>query len=251
MARGFEVTTGLVIQQGVFEDSTIAKHKIGTRMQLADGRVFYYCEAGGALTVGKLVQAVLPTAAFDICALSTEAVGSKEIGVTPNGSPSVAANDFAEGYVVIHTGTTGSGQCRKISSHTASPGDDSEFTLNLYDPFTAIINADATGEVIRNPFKDVTHLGDATGTGVGVPLVNIASGSFGWLQTYGECALLAGSAGEINAALQCAATAGEVITLTAVATTAKFNDATQRIGRNLSVTLTDGSYHATMLTLRP
>jgi hypothetical protein len=220
-------------------------------MQLADGRVFYYAEAAGDLTVGKLAQSVLPHADFDLCALTTEAVGSKTIGITPNGSPSVSANDFAEGYLIIHTGTTGAGQCRKISSHTLSPGDDSEFTLNLYDPFTAIINADATGEVLYNPFKFVTHLGDATGTGVGVPLVNIADGSFGWLQTWGECALLAGSAGVINAALQVAGTAGEVLTLTAVATTAKFNNATQRVGRNLSVTLTDAYYHATLLTLRP
>jgi len=251
MARGFEVTTGLHIMQGIFEDSTVRKHKIGTRMQLADGRVFYYAETAGTVTVGKMCHAVLPTSDFDICALSTEAVGSKSVGITPNGSPSVAANDFAEGYFIVHTGTTGSGQCRKISSHTASPGDDSEFTLTLYDPFTAIVNADATGEVIRNPFKDVTHLADATGTGVGVPLVNIASGSFGWLQTWGECALLAGGAGAINAALQVAATAGEVLTLTAVATTAKFNNAVQRVGRNLSVTLTDTYYHATLLTLRP
>jgi hypothetical protein len=250
MARGFEVTTGLVIQQGIFESNTVQKHKIGTRMQLADGRVFYYCETAGALAAGKMAHSVLPTTDFDICALDAAGtVGSKTIGITPAGSPSVSANDFAEGYFVVHTGTTGAGQCRKIKAHDASDTN-SEITLVLYDPFTAVVHADATGEIIRNPFKDVTHLANNTGTPVGVPLVVIDSGSFGWLQTWGECAMFAGSDGDINASLIIATTAGEVLSLT-IDTTAAYAAAVPEVGRNLSVTMTDTKYHASMLTLRP
>ena len=54
MARGFEVTTGLVMQQGLFEESSTAKHRLGTRVQLADGRVFYYALAGEGLAQGKI-----------------------------------------------------------------------------------------------------------------------------------------------------------------------------------------------------
>ena len=250
MARGFEVTTGLVIQQGIFESSTVAKHKIGTRMQLADGRVFYYAETAGALAAGKMALAVLPTSDFDLCALDAAGVvGSKTIGITPAGSPTVAVNDFAEGWFIVHTGTTGGGQCRKIKSHDASASN-SEITLVLYDPFTAVVHADATGEVIRNPYKDVTHLADDTGTAVGVPLVVIDSGSFGWLQTWGECALFAGGAGLIGAKLIVATTAGEVLSLS-IDTTSVYNGFPMEVGRNLSVTLTDTDYHASFLTIRP
>jgi hypothetical protein len=219
-------------------------------MQLADGRVFYYCETAGALAAGKMALCVLPTTDFDLCALDAAGtVGSKTLGITPAGSPSVSANDFAEGYLVIQTGTTGAGQCRKIKAHDASDTN-SEITLQLYDPFTAVVHADATGEIIRNPYKDVTHLANDTGTAVGVPLVVIDSGSFGWLQTWGECATLAGSAGLINACLLVATTAGEVLSLT-IDTTSKYNGYPQHIGKNLSVTLTDTDYHATFLTIRP
>lgn len=44
--RGFETTTGKVIKQGLFEESATANHNVGTRMQLADGRVFFYATEG-------------------------------------------------------------------------------------------------------------------------------------------------------------------------------------------------------------
>jgi hypothetical protein len=93
-------------------------------------------------------------------------------------------------------------------------------------------------------------LANNTGTPVGVPLVVIDSGSFGWLQTWGECAMFAGSDGDINASLIIATTAGEVLSLT-IDTTAAYAAAVPEVGRNLSVTMTDTKYHASMLTLRP
>jgi hypothetical protein len=249
MARGFEITTGLVIQQGIFEANTVAQHRIGTRMQLADGRVFYYAEAGGALTCGKMALSVLPTTDFDICAVSTGAANAKALTITPAGSPSVAANDFAEGYLVIHTGTTGAGQIAKIKSHDASASN-SVISLVLYDPLVLVVNADCTAEIIRNPWKDVTHLADNTGTPVGVPLVAIASASFGWLQTWGVCALLAGGAGSITDKLVVATTGGEVTSLS-IATEGAYTGTPVEVGHNLSVTMTDTYYHATYLTLYP
>jgi hypothetical protein len=248
MAKGFEVTTGLVIQQGIFEASATGKHRIGTRMQLADGRVFYYAETGGALTCGKMALSVLPTSDFDICAVSTGAANDKSLTITHAGSPSVAANDFAEGYLIIHTGTTGAGQCVKIKSHGVPVS--KAIALTLYDPLVLVVNADCTAEILRNPFKDVTHLANDTATPAGVPLVAIGSGSFGWLQTWGTCALFAGSDGDITSRLMCCTTAGEVELLT-IATEAAYVGTPVEIGHNLSVTLKDTYYHATYLTLFP
>jgi hypothetical protein len=218
-------------------------------MQLADGRVFYYAEAGASLTCGKMCLSVLPTTDFDVSVISTGAANDKVITITPAGSPSVSSNDFAEGYLVIHTGTTGAGQIAKISSHNASTSN-AVIVLNLYDPLVLVVNADCTAEITRNPWKDVTHLADSTGTPVGVPLVAIASASFGWLQTWGTCALLAGGAGSITDRLVVATTAGEV-TVLAIATQAAYTATPVEVGHNLSVTLTDTYYHASYLTLFP
>jgi hypothetical protein len=218
-------------------------------MQLADGRVFYYAETAGALTCGKMALSVLAHADFDICAVSTGTANAKALTITPAGSPSVAANDFAEGYLVIHTGTTGAGQIAKIKSHGASASN-TAIALVLYDPLVLVVNADATAEIIRNPWKDVTHLADSTGHPVGVPLVAIASGSFGWLQTWGVCALLAGGAGTISSKLVVATTGGEVLALS-IATQAAYTGTPVEVGHNLSVTMTDTYYHATYLTLYP
>jgi hypothetical protein len=218
-------------------------------MQLEDGRVFYYCETGGALTVGKVALSVLPTTDFDISAVSTGAANAKSLTITPAASPSVGANDFAEGYLVIQTGTTGAGQIAKIKSHNASTSN-AVIVLELYDPLVLVVNADSTAEITRNPFRDVTHLANNTGTPVGVPLVAIGSGEFGWLQTWGTCSVLAGADGDIASRMIVATTGGEAVILT-LTTGAAFTGTPVEIGQNLSVTLTDTYYHATYLTLFP
>jgi phage baseplate assembly protein gpV len=155
MARGFEITTGLVIQQGIFEESSTAKHKVGTRMQLADGRVFYYAKAGGTLTVGSIASSPIQDADFDICAVTTVAAGAKAISVTPAGSNTVAANDYAEGYVVIQTASTGGGQIAKIKSSGASASN-AAIVCTLYDPLLLGVSATATAEIIKNLYWQTT-----------------------------------------------------------------------------------------------
>jgi hypothetical protein len=217
-------------------------------MQLEDGRVFHYCETAGALTCGKMALSVLPTTDFDICALSTVAANGRSVVVTHAGSPSVAANDFAEGVLVVQAATTGGGQCVKIKASSAPSS--KAITLTLHDPLVLGASSDATGEITRCVWKDVTHLANDTGTPAGVPLVAIGSGAFGWLQTWGTCALLAGGNGGITDRLIIATTAGEVITLT-IATNGAYTGTPVEIGHSLAVTITDAKYHPTYLELYP
>jgi hypothetical protein len=191
---------------------------------------------------------VLPTADFDICAVTTVAADGKSIVITHAGSPSVAANDFAEGVLVVQTASTGAGQIAKIKS--SSVPSSKAITLALYDPLVLGVSATATAEIIRNPWKDVTHLANDTGTPVGVPLVAIGSGSFGWLQTWGACSTLAGGNGGITDRLLVATTGGELITLT-IATNGAYTGTPVEVGHSLAVTITDGKYHPTYLSLYP
>lgn len=249
MARGFEVTTGLVIQQGLFEISASANHNVGTRMQLADGRVFYMCLAGGNLTPGKMALTPLGLTAMDAQALTTVAANAKSVTITPTGSPTIAANDFAEGYFYVATGTTGAGQMAKIKSHGSSASN-ADVVLTLYDPLPLGISADGTGGTIRNPFRGVTHLANNTGAAAGIPLVSITSAYYGWLQTWGTAPALAGGTGTVGMELTVATTAGEVIVVTCD-TTAKYNGLPMHVGYAAGITVTDAAYMPIMLKLYP
>jgi hypothetical protein len=189
MARGFEVTTGLVIQQGLFEQSVTAKHKVGTRMQLADGRVFYYGKAGGTCAAGQL--ALSPTAGVaNVVAKTTQAIGDRAINLL-TGSSAVTASMYEEGYVVIND-ATGQGYTYKIKSHaTASASAASEVVFTLYDPLQTIITASTSeGTVIANPFMDIEPSATEQLIPAGIPLTAVTDLYYAWFQTWGVASCL-------------------------------------------------------------
>jgi hypothetical protein len=253
MARGFETTTGLVIQQGLFEESLTAKHKLGTRMQLADGRVFYYAKAGETMVAGYLAGSKVTHADFINEAISTEAVGAKSIDFTPSGSTTVAANAYAEGYITIYEGTTGAGQIRKIKSHPVT-GAGAEFTVTLYDPFTAIINADATATLVYNPFFEVEHFADSAISPAGVPLIAGTDLYYLWLQTWGIAAVLNEGGSALGMNLAACTTTGSLIDISTTITsqaTAVALPAKPVVGNVYAEAGVDGKFSAVLLKIYP
>jgi hypothetical protein len=191
MARGFEVTTGLVIQQGLFELSSSALHKIGTRMQLADGRVFYYALDGGSgLTHGKLNMSRPTAGGHEDVDVSGQAAGTKVVTVTPATTEIQLANEYAEGFISIRE-TAGQGQIRKIKSHPSAASTDT-CVMTLYDPWTTLITSSEQADLIHNPMYKVTEV--ATGTTVllpaGIPLLTVTASNYFWNQTWGLASIL-------------------------------------------------------------
>jgi hypothetical protein len=206
MARGFETTTGLVIQQGLFEESVTAKHKIGTRVQLADGRVFFYAKAGEALARGLVCQnAALISGHEDVDVDAIVAVGAKTIPITP-ATAEVTANQYAEGWLMgYETGTEG-GQGFKIRSNTAG-AIAASVTIETYDPVTVALAATAQMTLIKNPWHDVIQDAAEEKLPVGVPLFSVTSAYYAWLQTWGLA----------NVLVDVACPAGSLVTLGTVA----------------------------------
>lgn len=180
--------------QGLFEESSAQKHRLGTVRRLADGREFVYAKMGATNGVaGQLYQ----TPAVDLANVANVTVANANIGdrvltITPVTivAGDLTANTFAEGYVHVSTGAS-NGQAYKIKSHgTLAANTAANFTL--YDKVRSanIVTANSFVTLTRNPCKAViVHPSPPTCTVVGVCTYVTTANYYVWLQKKGPCAV--------------------------------------------------------------
>lgn len=178
-----------VYLQGLFEVSSVKKHPLGTLRMLSDGRVFAYAKAGSvALAPGKLCQAPAPVANHDNLVVAAASAGDEAVTVTL-GATAVAADDYAEGFLIIVTGT-GAGCAYKIKTHPAASASAS-LKVTLYDKLRTALDATSRACLIYNPFSGtVIHPSPPTSKLVGVPLVSVPIGNYYWSQIAGPTVVL-------------------------------------------------------------
>jgi len=211
----------LIVSQGIYEQSTTQKHRIGERLQIGN-RVFYYCSAGAALIAGQLCE----SAAFGGSSATiqtnltvpTVTDGSNAAGqniVTVTMATDAAVVDlFNDGYLSVYAGTAaqGVGQTYRIKSSAVATAAGA-LKLTLYDDLVIVLTAgSAKCNVITNEYKAIkVSAANPVGFPIGVPLIVIASGSYGWVQTWGPvCGLLGGTTPTNETELQrSTSTAGE------------------------------------------
>lgn len=163
---------------------------IGSKLTLADGRIFRYALNGATgLAVGVVAQAAVPlTNHRNMDVTAGTVAGDTEITVTL-GATAVTENQYANGYVHIDAGT-GNGHTYQIKSHPAA---DSAATLKLtlWDPLVlAIASGKATITPNRYRAVVVTPVTTATAARVGVTPRAITAAHYGWLQTWGPASVL-------------------------------------------------------------
>lgn len=187
------------ILDSVYTESATQKCPLGTRLALADGRVYRYAQnAAVALAAGNLVQSAVPIVQFSsaggyLIATAGTAAGSKVLTANSTaGAASAAANLFADGFLGVAVGS-GSGHVYQVRTHTASSSNNS-FTINLYDPLKVAINSQSSLGLIQNPYKNVIVSPASVPTGItlGVTPMAITASYFFWLQTWGICSALGG-----------------------------------------------------------
>lgn len=164
---------------------------LGTMMIFPDGRKFRYAQAGELLVVGETLQSPALLGNQDMVT-ATGTSGDTFISVTTDGTE--AANFYQDGYIWINSGTN-LGRIYQISSHlllTAGAGD----IINIRDENITTTAADDTASLVVNQHKNVITMPATTETGmcVGVACEDIASGSYGWVQTGGMCGVTVDSA---------------------------------------------------------
>lgn len=210
----------IALKQGeVIRTGTLGVAPLGTRGTTPDGRVFRYCKAGGAITIGGIVQmeagnviATVPQTsnlvlATDLAYGLTISTTFSQIAVKATlwgNATAIVANNFKEGYLMVGgTGRpTGSGQMFKIKSHTgltASSTTPPYIVFTLEDgehPETAFTTDVAIG-FRKNAYDDVilvVYSAEPTAPVVGIAQCAVASGDYFWVQTWGTGMALVGSA---------------------------------------------------------
>ena len=170
------------------------KHKLGTRMELPDGRVFYYSFSDGIIGAGKLVQqAVLVTATHVRGrAVAAAALGTRAIIVTNSGA-SLVKDKYKDGTIFVSDGAA-EGHVYIVQGHPAAATTATfKITIDEEDGIQdeALTTTSKVG-LRLNKFLDA-KLFDSNainGMPVGVAPVEVADNRYFWCQTWGEAAIL-------------------------------------------------------------
>lgn len=236
------------INQGIYEESTTARAKLGSRMDLGDGRVFYYALNGATvLAPGKLVCSPVVATEKETNMAQAETVGSKQIDMVAVGT--ITADQYAEGYMSV-VNDTGEGQTYKIRGNSAASAA-AVCTVYLYDEIKTAL--DTTSEVIITPniLRGVilNTTSSVTSFVCGVPLFAVTAANYFWLQTWGPCSVLCGdSLGNAVTERCCIATGSGEFLSTAGSVTGH-----QQIGYQIysGTDVVDTEYHLIYLTIMP
>jgi hypothetical protein len=165
--------------------TTAKKHKLGTRMQIAETE-YVYASAGEAVLAAQLMESAGNISTEDEdCAVATTAAGATAVTVTFRAA--VDKNEYADGFLFVNNGGgAGDGFRYRIKSHPA--GTAVAVTLDHED---GLITALTNGTDVVGAAKPLTSgvlqsNTTAVGAAVGVTMNDIASGSYGWLQVRGQ-----------------------------------------------------------------
>ena len=198
------LANGLGSPQSIYDSSSTANHKVGTRGALPDGRVFYYThnETAAALTLGELIVTATVTPNHHdqtVNAAADFTQGATSVTLNP-GATAIVLNEYEDGFVFISDGTA-QGVMYKIRDHAGNAGS-TQSTANLYDPVVTTTGASDTMSLVRNKWKNPQQSNTTVSEiPVGVPQVTLAAGTaatatalpvgtYGWLQTWGPCPVL-------------------------------------------------------------
>jgi hypothetical protein len=199
-----------------WSSSSTQAHPLGTRAITKDGRVFRYCQAGGADTVaGKVYQSAAPIANHLANTPPAVAIGATSFTYTP-GATAGAANLYAEGYLQVDT-TPGEGYTYSVSGHDAIASS-TAFTLFLNDPIQIALTTSSRVGLVHNAYKNVIiNPTTATAAVAGVAPYITTTTQYGWLQTWGPCSTLINGTPGVGIGVVISATTAGAVDVAAVA----------------------------------
>lgn len=189
-----------LIAQGLFEQSSVQRHRLGALRMLDDGRIFVYCKAGGSdLAAGKLVQAPAPVTNHTNCAVAANAAIGDRVVTLTLGNTAATANQYKDGFLLVND-ATGEGHAYKIKSHPAAAGT-ANLTVTLYDKIrVALVSGTSEVTLVSNPYNGVIiHPSPPTARVVGVTPMAITAGNYFWCQCRGLAAVLIDGSVSVNA----------------------------------------------------
>jgi hypothetical protein len=177
------------------------RHKLGTKMELPDGRVFYYAKnSSAAITnAGKIVDGIAAVANhdMDVAATAAHSAGDTTISIEVP-TTDLTANQYKDGYLICNDGP-GQGEVYRIKSHPAHDASDDNTVIMTLDDEDGIVTALTTSSLfglVYNPYTDVKIIdGDGTMTTgpLGVTCMPVTASYYCWIQTSGVASVLSGA----------------------------------------------------------
>ncbi len=179
-----------------FGDQVVPIFPVGQKMELPDGRVYRYAEAGELLVANTLQESEVPTADWVAQAVVdwAESGHAVQIGDTmlQLHDGTTAITKAQEGSVILEeTADLGAIYFIKEQRVTAS----NETVVFLKDGVQVQVKMEDVGAnvltFVKNPWMDITqHDSPQNAFPCGIPSSVIASGDWGWIQTKGICSCL-------------------------------------------------------------
>jgi hypothetical protein len=182
-------------------ETSAQKHRLGTRAETPDGRVFYYSKnSSSAITPGgKICDGIAAVAAHDMDLATTAAhsVGDTTISIEVP-TTDLTLNQYKDGYLICNDGP-GQGELYRIKSHPAHDASADNTVIITIDESDGIRTALTTASLwglSYNPYTDVKIVdGDGTMTTgpLGVNPMPVTASYYFWLQTAGIASVLSGA----------------------------------------------------------
>lgn len=172
---------------GVYSTGTVQEFELGTRHRL-DDRVYRYAKAASALNPQKGAQN--NNTFFGENTVAATAIGDTFVTITTDATSGNVTtgfgikNNMVGGY--FSQPDTTNRQWRRIIGHEAGA---SGATIKVFldGPITRTMVSNSFAEWMHNPYINLINAGGTFIPVMGVPTTAIASGSFGWVQTWGPC----------------------------------------------------------------
>jgi hypothetical protein len=181
--------------------TTAQRQKLGTAMQIAD-REFVYCQAGEAITAGKLVMGAAGTAAHQVD-LAVSAASAGATTVTLSGSLTITLNQYKDGWLIFND-VEEEGHMYRVKSNTAvASATGCVITIDEPDGLVTAITTSQQVGLYENPYKEVEvhDFNDVDHAPLGWACVDIADESYGWLCVKGFTSALVDGTPAIGAPL--------------------------------------------------
>ncbi len=198
----------------MFESGSTKLGPIGqAHRQDSTGRSWRYSLAGaGNLARGKLAcSAVTITSHINLSFASAPADGARAVTVTL-ASAAATANQYQDGWLNVQDGTS-EGRAYPIEGHPAQTSTTGDLVVDLKEAFATLgAVSESNVNLVKNRWAGVLiSTNDQDDAVAGVPNVAITLAEYGWLQTYGPCAVWQDETTTIGAAVVIgSSTAGQV-----------------------------------------
>ena len=197
---------------GIRETESTPSQTLGTKIRVGDRTFQYvYNGSGATLTKGYLVGHDL-TVLTD-ANLPDSAPEDQNVISIANDSNARDRGFFAEGLLIVDGGT-GSDQLYECKDHEAMSADASTYTLDMYEGISTALDTTSDAKLYNSLYKVKVVPTTGLVKCVGVPLVDIADGYYGWVCTYGPSVVIGGATAGADTAERAltadTTTAGEV-----------------------------------------